>query len=229
MKGMGKGIASQLGGLSGLGKKVGGQLGGFIGDGIEAGVGRGAACLDSALKGAARIAAGAFAAIGFGQLVSEAAAATDATQKFKSTLDFAGLDTSAIDALTKSTRAYADATVYDLSDIQNITAQLAANGVADYDKLAEAAGNLNAVAGGNAETYKSVGMVMTQTAGAGKLTTENWNQLADAIPARAASCRRRCGRTAPTRATSERRWKRARSPPRSSTPPSCSSDSRTRR
>ncbi len=27
-------------------------------------------------------------------------------------------------------------------------------------------------------------MVMTQTAGAGKLTTENWNQLADAIPGR---------------------------------------------
>ena len=25
-------------------------------------------------------------------------------------------------------------------------------------------------------------MVMTQTAGAGKLTTENWNQLEDAIP-----------------------------------------------
>lgn len=41
---------------------------------------------------------------------------------------------------------------------------------------------INAVAGGNAATFKSVGMVLTQTAGAGKLTTENWNQLADAIP-----------------------------------------------
>ena len=182
MKGMGKGIASQLGGLPGLGKKVGGQLGGFIGDGIEAGGRRGASGLGSALKSAAGMAAAAFASIGFASLAGEAAAATDATQKFKSTLDFAGLDTSAIDALTQSTRAYADATVYELGDIQNITAQLAANGVADYDKLAEAAGNLNAVAGGNAETYKSVGMVMTQTAGAGKLTTENWNQLADAIP-----------------------------------------------
>lgn len=182
MKGMGKGIASQLGGLSGLGKKVGGQLGGFIGDGIEAGGRRGASGLGSALKSAAGMAAAAFATIGLGRLVDEAAAATDATQKFKSTLDFAGLGTAEIDALTKSTRAYADATVYELGDIQNITAQLAANGVADYDRLAEAAGNLNAVAGGNAETFKSVGMVMTQTAGAGKLTTENWNQLADAIP-----------------------------------------------
>ena len=41
---------------------------------------------------------------------------------------------------------------------------------------------MNAVAGGNAQTFSSVGMVLTQTAGAGKLTTENWNQLADAIP-----------------------------------------------
>ena len=76
---------------------------------------------------------------------------------------------------------YADKTVYGLGDIQNITAQLASNNVANYDKLAEAAGNLNAVAGGNAETFKSVGMVLTQTAGQGKLTTENWNQLSDAI------------------------------------------------
>lgn len=184
LKGAGKSISAQLGGInvSGVGRKLGSQMGDSIGDGIEAGGRRGASGLGSALKGVAGIAAGAFAAIGFGQLVSEAAVATDATQKFKGTLDFAGLDTSQIDALTQSTRAYADATVYELGDIQNITAQLAANGVADYDKLAEAAGNLNAVAGGNAETYKSVGMVMTQTAGAGKLTTENWNQLVNAIP-----------------------------------------------
>ena len=48
--------------------------------------------------------------------------------------------------------------------------------------LTEAAGNLNAQAGGTKETFKSVAMVMTQTAGAGKLTTDNWNQLTDAIP-----------------------------------------------
>ena len=115
-------------------------------------------------------------------LASQALTASDATDKFKKTLDFAGLDTKTIGALTKSTQAYADATVYNLGDIQNITAQLASNGVASYDKLAEAAGNLNAISGGNAETFKSVGMVLTQTAGAGKLTTENWNQLANAIP-----------------------------------------------
>lgn len=108
--------------------------------------------------------------------------ASDSAQKFASTLSFAGLDTKTIDQLTASTQKYADETVYDLSDIRNTTAQLAANGVDNYANLAEAAGNLNAVAGGNADTFKSVGMVLTQTAGAGKLTTENWNQLSDAIP-----------------------------------------------
>lgn len=115
-------------------------------------------------------------------LSSDIIEASDSAQKFASTLSFAGLDTSTIDQLTDRTQKYADQTVYDLSDIRNTTAQLAANGVDNYANLAEAAGNLNAVAGGNADTFRSVGMVLTQTAGAGKLTTENWNQLSDAIP-----------------------------------------------
>ena len=117
-----------------------------------------------------------------GDLTGDIIEASDSADKFKSTLNFAGLDTGTIDALTASTQTYADQTVYSISDIRNVTAQLAANGVQGFDKLAEAAGNLNAVAGGNADTFSSVGMVLTQTAGAGKLTTENWNQLADAIP-----------------------------------------------
>ena len=117
-----------------------------------------------------------------GNLTGDIVEASDSADKFKSTLNFAGLDTGTIDALTASTQTYADQTVYSISDIRNVTAQLAANGVQGFDQLAEAAGNLNAVAGGNAETFSSVGMVLTQTAGAGKLTTENWNQLADAIP-----------------------------------------------
>ena len=92
---------------------------------------------------------------------------SDSTDKFKNTMNFAGFDTSAVEAATKATREYADKTVYDLTTVQNTTAQLAANGIQDYVGLPEAAGNLNAVAGGNAETFKSVAMVMTQTAGAG--------------------------------------------------------------
>lgn len=107
---------------------------------------------------------------------------SDSTDKFVQTMNFAGIDTSNVEKASRAARDYADRTVYDLSTIQNATAQLAANGISDYTGLTEAAGNLNAVAGGNADTFKSVAMMLTQTAGAGKLTTENWNQLADAIP-----------------------------------------------
>lgn len=115
-------------------------------------------------------------------MMGEVTDASDSMDKFKSTMKFAGFNQAEIDASAKAVKDYADKTVYDLGDVSNTTAQLGANGVKDFAKLTEAAGNLNAVAGGNADTFKSVGMVMTQTAGAGKLTTENWNQLADAVP-----------------------------------------------
>lgn len=117
-----------------------------------------------------------------GTLMSQIGEATDSTLKFQQTLTFAGVDNSTISTLTSQTQDYANKTVYDLQTIQNTTAQLAANSVPNYEQLTEAAGNLNAVAGGNADTFKSVAMVITQTAGAGKLTTENWNQLSNAIP-----------------------------------------------
>lgn len=121
-------------------------------------------------------------ASGLVDLASEAITAADSLTKFESTMSFAGFGAQEIDALTQSVQDYASKTVYDLETIANTTAQLGANGVKDFMSLTEAAGNLNAVAGGNADTFKSVSMVLTQTAGAGKLTTENWNQLADAIP-----------------------------------------------
>lgn len=115
-------------------------------------------------------------------LVGEALDSSDALKKFESTMSFAGYDQSQVETAKAQMKDYADKTVYDLNTISNTTAQLAANGIDDYTGLTEAAGNLNAVAGGNADTFGSVAMVLTQTAGAGKLTTENWNQLADAIP-----------------------------------------------
>lgn len=140
------------------------------------------ASFNSGFKGIMAGAAALAATVGFGALIAEAANASDSIDKFKATMNFAGLDTSAIDQATKAAKQFADQTVYDLPTIQNTIAQLASNGVKDYTGLTKAAGNLNAVAGGNAETFKSVAMTMTQTAGAGKLTTENWNQLSDAIP-----------------------------------------------
>lgn len=119
---------------------------------------------------------------GIQNLAGEAINSSDSLKKFESTMSFAGYDDSQIQAARDSMKDYADKTVYDLNTISNTTAQLAANGIQDYTGLTQAAGNLNAVAGGNADTFQSVAMVLTQTAGAGKLTTENWNQLADAIP-----------------------------------------------
>lgn len=168
---------------------------GFIGRFRTAGTSAGSAMGESAGKGISAKGAAIAGAMGglaasigsklvgtIQGLMGEITDASDSAQKFASTLSFADIDDSTIKDLTASTQAYADETVYDLSDIRNTTAQLAANGVDNYAQLAEAAGNLNAVAGGNADTFKSVAMVMTQTAGTGKLTTENWNQLSDAIP-----------------------------------------------
>lgn len=169
LKGAQGAIARELGSVDadGIGKGIGGRMGGGI-------VG--------AMKGLVGPAIAAVAAVGLGGFIAEAAAASDATDKFKSTMNFAGIDTSGIEKATAAAKSYADQTVYDLPTIQATMAQLASNGVSGYTELTEAAGNLNAVAGGNAETFKSVSRTLTQSAGAGKLMTEDWNMLADAIP-----------------------------------------------
>lgn len=151
-------VTTQMGVMQSKAVAVGTAIGSVIGKGVQAAV--------SAIR----------------DLGDEVLAQSDSIQKFESTMSFAGFDDSAIAAAKKATKDYADQTVYDLETVQNTTAQLAANGVGDYVDLTKAAGNLNAVAGGSAGTFRSVAMVLTQTAGAGKLTTENWNQLTDAIP-----------------------------------------------
>lgn len=189
MNGFASRISAELGrvNVSGIGTRIGSELG----DGVSGGLDRASKSTDGfsgKLAALAGVAGGVAAEIAgtllnaIGSLAGEMVEAADSSQKFASTLSFARIDDSTIKQLTASTQEYADKTVYDLTDIRNATAQLAANGVANYAQLAEAAGNLNAVAGGNAETFKSVSMVMTQTAGSGKLMTENWNQLTDAIP-----------------------------------------------
>ena len=184
-------VPSMKGFTSAINKAIGGSGKSFGGAGKGAGKSY-ADGFSSALSSGSSAIAGVFGGIAsslastaidaISSLTGAMVEASDSADKFASTLSFSGIDTSTIDALTKSTQEYADQTVYDLADIRNVTAQLAANGVDNYAQLAEAAGNLNAVAGGNASTFQSVGQVMTQTAGAGKLMTENWNQLTDAIP-----------------------------------------------
>ena len=174
MKGVGKAIESAFGSAS---ETAGNTAGIKAGNGFAGGFGAKLGVITGSAQSVAGKAIEAFMG-----LSGEITSASDSAQKFASTLNFAGVSERQIKRLTASTQDYADKTVYDLNDIRNTTAQLAANGVPNYDRLAEAAGNLNAVAGGSADTFKSVAMVLTQTAGQGKLTTENWNQLSDAIP-----------------------------------------------
>ena len=174
MKGVGKAIESAFDGPS---KSVGQKAGDAAGGGFSKGFGAKLGIVSGIASSVATKVIGVFSGLS-GQILD----ASDSTQKFAQTLDFAGVGADQIKKLTVSTQEYANKTVYGIDDIRNTTAKLAANGVPNYAKLAEAAGNLNAVAGGNADTFKSVAMMLTQTAGAGKLTAENWNQLADAIP-----------------------------------------------
>ena len=174
MKGVGKAIESAFGSAS---ETAGNTAGIKAGNGFAGGFGAKLGVITGIAQSVAGKAIEAFMG-----LSGEITSASDSAQKFASTLNFAGVSERQIKRLTARTQDYADKTVYDLNDIRNTTAQLAANGVPNYDRLAEAAGNLNAVAGGSADTFKSVAMVLTQTAGQGKLTTENWNQLSDAIP-----------------------------------------------
>ena len=174
MKGVGKAIESAFGSAS---ETAGPTAGIKAGNGFAGGFGAKLGVITGIAQSVAGKAIEAFMG-----LSGEITSASDSAQKFASTLNFAGVSERQIKRLTASTQDYADKTVYDLNDIRNTTAQLAANGVPNYDRLAEAAGNLNAVAGGSADTFKSVAMVLTQTASQGKLTTENWNQLSDAIP-----------------------------------------------
>lgn len=170
MSGVGRAIQDAFGSA---GDKGGAQAGKNFTSGFSAKIGAVAGVTASVFNKVAGVVSGLS-----GQILD----ASDSTQKFAQTLDFAGVGADQIKKLTASTQEYANKTVYGIDDIRNTTAQLAANGVPNYDRLAEAAGNLNAVAGGSADTFKSVAMVLTQTAGQGKLTTENWNQLSDAIP-----------------------------------------------
>lgn len=115
-------------------------------------------------------------------IAHEAITTSDAMDKFKMTMKLGGFGSAEIARSSREVKKYADDTVYDLGDITSTSSQLASNGIKGYEKLTEAAGNLNAQAGGTKDTFKSVALVLTQTAGAGKLTTENWNQMANAMP-----------------------------------------------
>lgn len=118
----------------------------------------------------------------FQQKFGDGIAQSDAMQKFGSTMSFAGFDAKEIDNVRTAMKDYADQTVYDLGEVMDTTAKLAANGVQDYQKLVQASGNLNAAAGGNSESFGYFANAITQVNGAGKLMSQDWNQIVNALP-----------------------------------------------
>jgi hypothetical protein len=89
MRGAQGAIARELSSVDadGIGKGIGSKMGGGISGGLKGMVGPAMAAL---------------AAVGFGGFIAEAARASDATDKFKGTLNFAGLDTSAVQAASQA-------------------------------------------------------------------------------------------------------------------------------
>ena len=173
---------------SNLGKKLTGGIEKETSKAGKAGNG-GGGLMGGLLSGAGMgIGMGAFGAVtaGLSQYVGQAVEASDSTQKFAKSLEFAKVSAPQIAALTTATQSYADKTVYDLAGIRSTTASFAASGVKDAQTFTEALGNLNAIAGGTSETFGSVAMASTQIMGAGKLTTENWGQIRDQVPGGAA-------------------------------------------
>lgn len=177
--GMKREIAKELGGVDVTGSTS--SWGSRLGESLTRGIGGAIETIGKIGLGAAAAAVGGIGAA-LGAYIPEVIKASDATDKFQNTLKFAGVDPGKIKDLTDAAQTYADKTIYDLQDIQSMTSKLAANGVKGFDKLAEAAGNLTAAAGGGKNEFAAFGYAMVQINAAGKLMTQDWNQVANAIP-----------------------------------------------
>lgn len=178
-QGLQKSIESELGSVNVSGATS--SWGSRLGASLTRGIGGALETIGKLGLGATAAAVGGIGAA-LGAYIPEAIKASDATDKFQNTLKFAGVDPGKIKDLTAAAQSYADKTIYDLQDIQSMTSKLAANGVKGFDKLAEAAGNLTAAAGGGKNEFAAFGYAMVQVNAAGRLMTQDWNQIANAIP-----------------------------------------------
>ena len=118
----------------------------------------------------------------FTEMLSQATESFDTLKAYQSTMKFAGFDTSEIKKSEEELKEYSKATIYNVGEMSNTAATLAANGVRNYVGVTKALGNLVAVAGGNADDMKSASLALTQIVGAGKMYTGDWNQFINGIP-----------------------------------------------
>lgn len=119
---------------------------------------------------------------GLKDMSGQALTSYDALTTFKSTMKFAGFDTSAIKKSSEDLKEYSKETIYNVGEMSNTAATLAANGVKNYTAVTKSLGNLVAVAGGGAQAMNSASLALTQIVGAGKMYTGDWNQFINMIP-----------------------------------------------
>ncbi|WP_155445208.1 tape measure protein [Lactobacillus delbrueckii] len=118
----------------------------------------------------------------FKEMVGQATESFDALKSYQSTMKFAGFDTSEIKKGEEELKEYSKETIYNVGEMSNTAATLAANGVKNYVPVTKALGNLVAVAGGSAQDMQSASLALTQIVGAGKMYTGDWNQFINGIP-----------------------------------------------
>nr|DAL95004.1 MAG TPA: tail tape measure [Caudoviricetes sp.] len=170
-KGMGKGAGDEMAGSArkniGEVKKAFGSLGDYIKGSF----------IGSALERATERVTDFFK-----DMVTQATESFDALNSYQSTMKFAGFDTSEIKKGEEELKEYSKETIYNVGEMSNTAATLAANGVKNYVDVTKALGNLVAVAGGGAQDMQSASLALTQMVGAGKMYTGDWNQFINGIP-----------------------------------------------
>lgn len=118
----------------------------------------------------------------FKDMVTQATESFDALKSYSSTMKFAGFDTSEIKKGEEELKEYSKETIYNVGEMANTAATLAANGVKNYVDVTKALGNLVAVAGGSTQDMQSASLALTQMVGAGKMYAGDWNQFINGIP-----------------------------------------------
>lgn len=118
----------------------------------------------------------------FKEMVTQATVSFDALKSYSSTMKFAGFDTSEIKKGEEELKEYSKETIYNVGEMSNTSATLAANGVKNYIAVTKALGNLVAVAGGSTQDMQAASLALTQMVGAGKMYTGDWNQFINGIP-----------------------------------------------
>ena len=118
----------------------------------------------------------------FRDMVTQATVSFDALKSYESTMKFAGFDTSEIKKGEEDLKEYSKETIYNVGEMSNTSATLAANGVKNYVAVTKALGNLVAVAGGSTQDMQAASLALTQMVGAGKMYTGDWNQFINGIP-----------------------------------------------